>query len=211
MTDQVEFFGPVLDENTCIRVLKHIYPGYDSKIAVEQIGLVKEMLVRDPDKLIWREEGESEYPEGMKPTTPEKPMEEDKEKDKDKEDKKEEESEQKDEEVEEEEVEKKDDSAPAPAPSPETTPTEQYVPLPPVTDNPPPPPAPKSKNALRKQRKRMKQKIAKEAETPAPPAPPPPPPTLRFSDATLIPPLAPGAFVVNAECDDGRPTSSAAP
>ncbi|PYS33872.1 MAG: hypothetical protein DMG14_30815 [Acidobacteria bacterium] len=45
---------------------------------------------------------------------------------------------------------------------------------------------------------------------PPPPAPPPPPPTLRFSEATLMPPLDPGVLLVNVERDDGRPTSSAA-
>jgi len=62
-------------------------------------------------------------------------------------------------------------------------------PPPPAPPRPPPPPRP---------------------VPPAPP-PPPPPPTLRLSEATLMPPLEPGAFVVNREGDEGRPTSSAAP
>src|SRR4029077_11070784 len=43
-----------------------------------------------------------------------------------------------------------------------------------------------------------------------PPPPPPPPPTLRLSEARLMPPLDPGALLVNIERDEGRPTSSAA-
>src|SRR5262245_724488 len=72
---------------------------------------------------------------------------------------------------------------PTPAPPiPPAPPPPAPVPLPPI----PPPPLP------------------------PPPPPPPPPPTLRFSEATLMPPLDPGALLVNIEPDEGRPTSSAA-
>src|SRR5438552_146931 len=64
--------------------------------------------------------------------------------------------------------------------------------------HPPPPPAP------------VPRPPAPPPPLPPPPPPPPPPPTLRLSEATLMPPLDPGALLANRERAEGRPTSSAA-